>query len=127
MFVVSSQREPTWPSKATLCASARRMVRLDTDFALAPNGTIEYLDFTDVPGGAPVRLSDALAHQLTPRERDIVQLTLAGYPTISIAKRLGLAVGSVKNHRTRIFRKLDITTERELFVLLRAGDEDRSN
>jgi DNA-binding CsgD family transcriptional regulator len=118
---------PTWPSKAKLCASARRMVRLDTDFALAPNGTIEYLDFTDVPGGAPVRLSDALAHQLTPRERDIVELTLAGYPTISIAKRLGLAVGSVKNHRTRIFRKLDITTERELFVLLRAGDEDRSN
>ena len=35
---------PTWPSKATLCASARRMVRLDTDFALAPNGTIEYLE-----------------------------------------------------------------------------------
>ena len=85
------------------------------------------MDFSNVPGGEPLRLSDALAQQLTRRERDVVQLTLAGYPTISIAKRLGLAVGSIKNHRTRIFRKLDITTERELFLVQRACDEGRVN
>jgi DNA-binding CsgD family transcriptional regulator len=40
---------------------------------------------------------------------------------------LGLAVGTVKNHRTRIFRKLDITTERELFLIQRSPDAQRFN
>jgi DNA-binding CsgD family transcriptional regulator len=112
---------PTWPTGDAFRPAARRQIRLDPDFVLAPNGTIEYLDFD--PPGAAVVLSESLSRRLTPRERDIVQLTLAGHPTVSIAKRLGLAVGSVKNHRTRIFRKLDITTERELFLVQRAADD----
>jgi hypothetical protein len=47
-----------------------------------------------------------------------VQLILAGHPTASIAARLCIAVGTVKNHRRRIYEKLDITTERELFLQL---------
>jgi DNA-binding CsgD family transcriptional regulator len=113
---------PNWPVQDRL-AEAPRRIPLDPDFVLAPNGTIEYLDLARDAAGAPLRLCEALAEQLTPRERDIVKLTLAGHPTISIAKRLSLAVGSVKNHRTRIFRKLDITTERELFLLQRASDD----
>ena len=50
------------------------------------------------------------------RERELVQLILAGHPTATIAERLGIAVGTVKNHRRRIYEKLDITTERELFL-----------
>jgi DNA-binding CsgD family transcriptional regulator len=118
---------PTWPADSTFRPSARHQIRLDPDFVLAPNGVIEYLDFTNEPAGAPAQLHDALARHLTPRERDIVQLTLAGYPTISIAQKLKLAVGSVKNHRTRIFRKLDITTERELFLVQRAADDGAVN
>lgn len=108
---------PSWPSHDGGPPSARRQIRLEADFVLAPGGTIEYLDTADETAGQELhaRLSDPL----TPRERDVVNLTLAGYPTISIAKRLGLAVGTVKNHRTRIFRKLDITTERELFLAQR--------
>ena len=45
-----------------------------------------------------------------------VQLILAGHPTANIAERLGITVGTVKNHRRRIYEKLDITTERELFL-----------
>jgi DNA-binding CsgD family transcriptional regulator len=104
---------PSWPPDGAGASAARRQIRLEADFVLAPRGTIEYLDAAQVvaPG-----LDARLSRRLTPRERDVVELTLAGYPTISIAKRLGLAVGTVKNHRTRIFRKLDITTERELFL-----------
>ena len=53
---------------------------------------------------------------LSPREREIVQLVLKGYPTSLIAGKLGLTRGTVKNHRRRIYDKLDITSERELFL-----------
>ncbi|WP_019170016.1 helix-turn-helix transcriptional regulator [Pseudaminobacter salicylatoxidans] len=58
----------------------------------------------------------ALWPGLTQRERELVQLVLAGHPTAAIAKRLGITVGTAKNHRRRIYDKLDITTERELFL-----------
>lgn len=54
---------------------------------------------------------------LSPRERQIVGLILKGYPTTLIAEKLGLSRGTVKNHRRRIYGKLDITTERELFLM----------
>ncbi|TIW75639.1 MAG: helix-turn-helix transcriptional regulator [Mesorhizobium sp.] len=57
-------------------------------------------------------------NELTPRESEIVKLILDGYPTVSIAKKLGISRGTVKNHRNCIYAKLDITTERELFLLL---------
>jgi len=54
--------------------------------------------------------------ELSAREREIVRLILAGHPTAGIASKLGLARGTVKNHRRSIYTKLDITTERELFL-----------
>jgi DNA-binding CsgD family transcriptional regulator len=45
-----------------------------------------------------------------------VALTLEGHPIASIASRLGLKRGTIKNHRLRLYHKLDITTERELFL-----------
>ncbi len=53
---------------------------------------------------------------LTPRERDIVELTLKGHASASIAEVLALSVGNVKNHKRRIYGKLDIMGERDLFV-----------
>jgi DNA-binding CsgD family transcriptional regulator len=54
--------------------------------------------------------------ELSAREREVVSLILAGHPTSGIAAKLGLARGTVKNHRRSIYTKLDITTERELFL-----------
>lgn len=54
--------------------------------------------------------------ELSARERELVRLILAGHPTASIAQKLGIAAGTVKNHRLHIYKKLDITTERELFL-----------
>jgi DNA-binding CsgD family transcriptional regulator len=61
-------------------------------------------------------LPDGLWPELSNRERQLVGLILAGYPTALIARRLSISVGTVKNHRRSIYRKLDITTERELFL-----------
>jgi DNA-binding CsgD family transcriptional regulator len=54
--------------------------------------------------------------ELSARERELVKLILAGHPTASIAGKLGITPGTVKNHRLHIYKKLDITTERELFL-----------
>ena len=76
---------------------------------------------TDIPARAeqdPLRVGTWPFDQgLSPREREIVQLVLKGYPTSLIAERLGLTRGTVKNHRRRIYDKLDITSERELFLI----------
>ncbi len=72
------------------------------------------------PGLRPIdhqaALSSFLRRELTPRERDIVHLVLIGYPNVKIAERLKLSVNTVKNHKKRMYLKLDITTERELFL-----------
>ena len=71
------------------------------------------------PGASPRRqptIPAGLWPELSTRERELVQLMLAGHPTATIAERLGITVGTVKNHRRRIYEKLDITTERELFL-----------
>jgi len=61
-------------------------------------------------------LGSFLQQELTPRERDIVHLMLAGYPNIKIAERLKISLNTIKNHKKRMYAKLDITTERELFL-----------
>jgi DNA-binding CsgD family transcriptional regulator len=71
------------------------------------------------PGESPRRepsIPEGLWPELSARERELVQLVLAGHPTAAIAQRLGITVGTAKNHRRRIYEKLDITTERELFL-----------
>ena len=54
---------------------------------------------------------------LTPREKDIVSLIFKGHSGANIARILGLSLGNIKNHKRRIYRKLDITSERELFLM----------
>ncbi|MEX0303411.1 MAG: LuxR C-terminal-related transcriptional regulator [Leisingera sp.] len=94
---------------------------LDEEFALAPGGRITFLirrpaaqaslDFETV-------LQQLFRDRLTDRETSICGLILRGQPTANVAETLGISTGTVKNHRKRIYRKLDITTERELFLML---------
>ena len=67
------------------------------------------------PAGHPT-LPAALWSDLSARERAVAALILAGHPNAGIARRLSIAVGTVKNHRHSIYAKLDITTEREMFL-----------
>jgi DNA-binding CsgD family transcriptional regulator len=91
---------------------------LPAGFGLAPGGWIEMVE----PQGRSPRHPDhfelppELAEKLTPREVDIVRLILQGYPSTSIADKLGVSRGTIKNHRLRLYEKLDITTEREIFL-----------
>ncbi len=97
---------------------ALRRTQLPPDFGPAPGGYCDEIS-PDRQAGAAAPTTDDLPAQiaapLSEREREVVLLTLQGHPVIEIARRMGLSRGTVKNYRVAIYRKLDITTERELF------------
>ncbi len=64
----------------------------------------------------PAPAVDHLWPSLTARECEVVSLILAGHASPEIARRLGIAPGTVRNHRLNIYAKLDITSEREVFL-----------
>ncbi|MCR8924345.1 helix-turn-helix transcriptional regulator [Dasania sp. GY-MA-18] len=54
---------------------------------------------------------------LTPREHDVLQLILHGHSNKATSERLDISLGTVKLHRKRIYQKLDISSQSELFYL----------
>lgn len=48
------------------------------------------------------------AGQLTPRQREVLQLVAEGLSTKEIARRLGLSVKTVETHRSQLMKQLDI-------------------
>jgi len=90
-------------------------------FAVAPRGRMCVIERRS-PGYVGIDFKDALArfaerHSLTPQQRSITELIMRGHPNASIASRLHISQGTVRNHRCRLYYNLDITTERELFYL----------
>jgi DNA-binding CsgD family transcriptional regulator len=54
---------------------------------------------------------------LTPRERDVVQLVLKGYPSKAAAHLLGISAQTEQVHRKNIYNKLGLSSHGELFSL----------
>ena len=52
---------------------------------------------------------------LTPRERQVVELTLRGHSADAIGRILGISSGTVRIHRRNIYSKLRISSQGELF------------
>ncbi len=57
------------------------------------------------------------ASMLTPREREVLGYMLNGYSVTRTAEKLSMAEGTVKIHRNSIHRKLEISSQAELFSL----------
>jgi DNA-binding NarL/FixJ family response regulator len=66
------------------------------------------------PGPAPAPFP-----QLTPRERQILDLLASGLPTTAIATRLGVAAKTVTNNLSTIFAKLGVASRTEAALLAR--------
>jgi DNA-binding CsgD family transcriptional regulator len=54
---------------------------------------------------------------LSPREKSVLELMLRGYSTSSSAEKLNIAVETLRRHRKSIYRKLDVSSQTDLFSL----------
>ena len=93
---------------------------LEDGNAIAPGGRIFVLERRS-PGFLPIdSLFDQVTadYQLTPRESQILWHGLRGLSTAAIAKRLDIGSGTVRNHKHRLYNKLDVTSEREVTSLI---------
>jgi DNA-binding NarL/FixJ family response regulator len=59
-------------------------------------------------------VSDPEIDQLTPREREVLQLIARGYRYKQIALRLGISPRTVESHTSAVLRKLQLTSRHEL-------------
>lgn len=61
------------------------------------------------------RLADSVACEwLTARETDVLRLVVEGHGNKVIAKRLGIAIGTVKSHLKAIFQKLEASSRTQV-------------
>ena len=60
-------------------------------------------------------------HDLTERERDVMDLVVGGLPNKLIADQLDISVRTVEVHRARVFDKMQVKSAVELANLLRTG------
>jgi FixJ family two-component response regulator len=64
----------------------------------------------------------ARIEQLSPREREVMELIVAGKPMKLIATQLGISIQTCSKHRARVLDKLDVNNDVELVRLLLAAD-----
>lgn len=63
---------------------------------------------------SPQQFNSPLAHRLTPRERQIVELVAQGLTNAEIGAKLWITENSVKQALKRIFRKLEVVNRAEM-------------
>ena len=105
--------DPRWPGGARIAININVNFEGGGEHSIGEGDDASEGALNDI--GQPA-LPGRFAEALSKREQDIVELILQGHPTKSIAARLGLSLGTIKNYRRRLYDKLDITTEREIFL-----------
>lgn len=95
------------------CASVTPLA----DFPMAPDGCLVVIGPPDAPSDLDAALESFGGDMLSRRERQITRLVFTGYASCHIAETLGISEATVKNIRKRLYYKMDVTSERELFAL----------
>jgi len=64
------------------------------------------------------RLQQVRVARLAPREREVLDLILAGYANQEISEKMGISYATTKQYKSNIFMKLDVQTMAELIELM---------
>jgi DNA-binding NarL/FixJ family response regulator len=67
-----------------------------------------------VPSGVAEQPVDEELEQLTPREREVLQLIARGYAYKEVGRRLNVSVKTVETHVSSVLRKLQLSSRHEL-------------
>ncbi len=62
-------------------------------------------------------------NRLTPREKEVADLTKQGFADQEIALYLDISQHTAKNHVKKIYRKLDVNTRAKLVAFLNRGTD----
>ena len=54
--------------------------------------------------------------RLSPREREVALLILKGHSSESVSYHLGISIATVKTHRQKLYSKLNLSSQQELFA-----------
>ncbi len=65
-------------------------------------------------------LAPACLMLLSPRERSVIEMVSQGFTSAAISALLQVSVETVKTHRKRAYRKLEISSQAELFALMQS-------
>ena len=76
----------------------------------------------DRPNPEPDGEIAARLQRVTAREREVLELVVAGYSSRAIAERLGNSVRTVENHRASIMEKMQATSTAQLIRLVLSVD-----
>jgi len=96
-------------SAADLSAAIRRVAEGDAVFSPRLAGFV-----LDAFAGIPIVSADPELDQLTPREREVLQLIARGYAYKEIGLRLSISVKTVETHVSAVLRKLQLSNRHEL-------------
>ena len=99
---------------------AERVSALDGDFRVESTdgwGSTMSIVMPLDPPALGDRIEDAEA--LTPRERDVLRLVVAGAPNADVAAQLGITVNTAKYHVANLLRKYGARSRAELAALAR--------
>jgi DNA-binding CsgD family transcriptional regulator len=97
-----------------------KVARLPDDFSIAPEGQICVLNWRPIrqPSESLAASDDLATARLTKLESDVLALIKLTKSSGQIAVELGIAKGTVKNYKQRLYRKFAVNSERELLGLL---------
>jgi DNA-binding NarL/FixJ family response regulator len=86
------------------------------DALLSPHEAVDLFRLADQQREAE-RTAHRLLAQLTPRERELLQLLAEGLDDVAMAERLGISPKTVRNHMVHVLDKLEVHSRLQALVL----------
>jgi len=99
---------------AELTEAVNRIAAGDAAFSPRLAGFVLDAFASGAPNDVPSAADETELDQLTPREREVLQLIARGYAYKEVGRRLNVSVKTVETHVSSVLRKLQLSSRHEL-------------